>query len=362
MVEAAVRAQPRQRGGTEIPVQVRRQALRRLVRMALFEARVERVEAVREALVGRCVLPLRAAGADAAVEIRVGHGAVVVAVVAARFVAHQQRGVRRQRQERGQARGARVLVQAQRARRVRAVLQEAVPFVPRRGGAQRQHVVHGHVDHGAEPARAPVAERGVDVALEAAHGRLRDDVDDAGRRVAAVQRALRAAQHFHAVDVVEGRVLALRTRDVDAVDHEGGRRVALLGDVGVRYAADRDAQAVVGILEERVRQACADRAGRVRADRIEALAREDAQRDRRLRCRRGGALRRDDHFLDTATLGTGRLSVRRRVQRTPGDRGHRRGEQVGVQPTLLFFHGLSPVLIVVADAAQSARRPSREFW
>src|SRR3546814_8819112 len=53
---------------------------------------------------------------------------------------------------------------------------------------------------------------------------LRDDADDAGARILAEQRRLRAAQHFDTLDVRKVADLGGRARAIDAVDEDADRR------------------------------------------------------------------------------------------------------------------------------------------
>ena len=55
---------------------------------------------------------------------------------------------------------------------------------------------------------------------------LYKDFDRTGSRVAAVQRALRTAQHFDTLEVEEAGARTLRARDVLAVEVVSGGRVA----------------------------------------------------------------------------------------------------------------------------------------
>src|SRR3546814_11483364 len=60
-------------------------------------------------------------------------------------------------------------------------------------------------------------------AAEFKGGLLRIDADQAGRRVAAAERALRAALHLDPVDFAEFVEADARTRAIDAVDEAGDR-------------------------------------------------------------------------------------------------------------------------------------------
>src|SRR3546814_19004532 len=53
---------------------------------------------------------------------------------------------------------------------------------------------------------------------------LRDDADDAGARILAEQRRLRAAQQFDTLDVRKVADLSGRARAIDAVDDDADRR------------------------------------------------------------------------------------------------------------------------------------------
>ena len=126
----------------------------------------------------------------------------------------------------------------------RIVDDEAVASVEVGGNAHGQGIADGNVAHHRGEGIVEAAIGEIDRCSPFVLRACGNEVDDAGGRVAAVERALRAAQHLDSLEIEEAHFLRLRTGDVDAVDVECGRRVALLGTVGGRGAADRDLQAV----------------------------------------------------------------------------------------------------------------------
>ena len=170
--------------------------------------------------------------------------------------------------------------------------------------------------------------------------RVRDHVHQAGGGIAAVQRALRPAQHFDAVDVEEVGGLAGRARDVHAVLHEGGRRIALVGGVVVADAADGHAQAREGLVHVHIGQARAERCRVVGAEFAQLFAAQDAHGDRRARSGGDTALGgyRDLRQDVVPFLRVGKLGG----TRAPGDTRYCDGQQLARRSDLLcIYEGLS---------------------
>ena len=121
--------------------------------------------------------------------------------------------------------------------------------------------------------------------------------------VLAEQRALRAAQHFDALDVERVEQLGLDARHHEVVDVHRDRRVEVDDDVGQADAADRERSRV-----ERG-ESCGGEVRHVGRHAGDVAADHGRQRlfvDRRHRDRRGlqvglaMASRGDEHFLETA--------------------------------------------------------------
>ena len=85
-----------------------------------------------------------------------------------------------------------------------------------------------------------VAHRDAGVAVEFLRGALGDQVHGAGGGAAAVERALRAAQHFHTLQVIEACHLRGRARQDGAVLVHRHRTVGAEVDAGHADAADED--------------------------------------------------------------------------------------------------------------------------
>ena len=85
-----------------------------------------------------------------------------------------------------------------------------------------------------------------EVAVELVTRLLADEVDRAGRRVAAEQRALRALQHLDALEVEHAEGQHRRRHQVHVVDVDAGRGVVVGGVVVEADAADGDVRDAVG--------------------------------------------------------------------------------------------------------------------
>jgi len=309
---------------------------------ALHRGDVRRAKAHAQAFVGRSAAPAWGAGGDTGVEIGVRDEAVVVVGGFAMVVTQQQRGVAAERQPCAQARIAVVAVHAGLEARALAIAQEGVLLAGADGGAQGQGIVHRNVDHAFELAVAVGARLESDAAFQQRGRGVRDHVHQAGRGVAAIQGALRPAQYFDAVDVEEVGGLAGRARDVHAVLHEGGRRVALVGGVVVADAADGHAQAREGLVDVHVGQARAQRCRIVGAEFAQLLTLEYAHGDRGARGGGDGALRRDHDFRDGVVLFLDGWRFLRLdgvgAAQAPGNTRYCDGQQLLCRTDLLYCH------------------------
>jgi hypothetical protein len=136
------------------------------------------------------------------------------------------------------------------------------------------------------------AGRGRDVAAEFFRRTLRPDADGAAGRVAAEHRALRAAQHFDAIDLDELVGQEAGSADLpNAVDVGADARNAAHAEV-------RAAGAAAAARDEHVRDALADFFEVIDAARLEAVARDRDDRDRNLLQVLLAAGRRDDDLLE----------------------------------------------------------------
>lgn len=106
------------------------------------------------------------------------------------------------------------------------------------GGTQRSEL--GQVERNLAHRGAVVARLERGRAAELAARLARDEVDRAGQRIAAVERALRAAQDFDALEVDEVEDGTLHLADVHAVDVHAHRRLPEQGWVGGHRPADGD--------------------------------------------------------------------------------------------------------------------------
>src|SRR5690349_10089043 len=73
-----------------------------------------------------------------------------------------------------------------------------------------------------------------------------DVLDRAADRVLAVERALRAAKNFEALDVEKVELRSADAREIDVVDIDADRRIEGLEGVGLADAADVDVGGVGG--------------------------------------------------------------------------------------------------------------------
>ena len=109
------------------------------------------------------------------------------------------------------------------------------------GEAQREIVGDGHVNHAVGLEGLVVAVAGRDVAREVAEFRLgRNDVDRTGCRVAAVERRLRAFQHFDVVEIEEVEILLGERGQIDVVDIDADRGIVRGREIVEADAADGD--------------------------------------------------------------------------------------------------------------------------
>ena len=175
-------------------------------------------------------------------------------------------------------------------------------------------------------APAEVAEAGFDRARGALAGIPGYHLDRPAGGVLAVQRALRAAQHFHALDVEQADQPALDARVVDVIDIHAHARVEGLQCVRLANAADEDVHRrgrAAALHDVHVRHRALQAVDAVRLQVLHVIAAERGDRHRHLFQRLVAAPRTDRHFLQfldfsflrCRRLGTGTLARLLRVQR-----------------------------------------------
>ena len=158
------------------------------------------------------------------------------------------------------------------------------------------------------------------------------ELDDARRRVAAEERALRPAQHLDAVEVEDREALEDRVFEDDFVIDEADRLRGVEVEVGVAEAADIEARerTAVRAFDVEAGDAARERAdvGARRGDRIQRIARQHADRDRHVLQAFLAALRGDDDVAKAAALFGGG-NDRSLLRGGGGGRGGGEGEAHG---------------------------------
>ena len=166
------------------------------------------------------------------------------------------------------------------------------------GSLEAQPVGDRAGDRAVENLRVVVAGDCADLAFPGFSRTLGDHVQRAADRIASVQRALRAAQHFDALGVNRALARFDVARGIEAV---GVRRDAGIGAVVVGEAADA---AQAHAIERRgIRQAgreVGEIADRGDADQVARGARECGHRNRHVLQALAALLRGDDDFLENA--------------------------------------------------------------
>ena len=105
---------------------------------------------------------------------------------------------------------------------------------------QRELIVHRQVEHAVQATLAVVAHREIGLTCKTLDWLVGDQIDGACGRIATIKRALRAAQHLHPLQVVEGCASGLGPTQVHTVDVECRRRITDLSGVGAANAANRN--------------------------------------------------------------------------------------------------------------------------
>ncbi len=202
------------------------------------------------------------------------------------------------------------------------VLAVAVATVDGCAGADRQRVAHGQHAGREEVVLRIRAERELRVEARLVAERLGHVLDGAADRVAAVQRALRAAQHFEALDVVDVEHGALRPRHVHVVDVEADAGLEAPERVLLADAADEGDQRGIGAardLQGEVRRGLLQPRDVRRAGVLDAVGGECGKRDRHVLQRFLATAGSDRDLLETGGLGG------RRILREDGRHGEHRG-------------------------------------
>ncbi len=291
--------------------------VRVLVRRALLVHLRDIGDEVELRLVGREPAECRAARLHVLVAEVVHDAAVLGAdVLRAELAVQVDRRGRRQRQRNAErrVRGARQDAGAAAAEAPGAVhafvvedVEVAVGLLRRRREA-RVHLV-GHerdVVRAAQVDAVVAAEFHLDVARVVALGLARDEPDRAADRVLAEQRALRTAQDLDALEVEQIQDRALRTAVIDVVDVDRHARLERQRVVAEADAADERrggrAPARAERLDDRVRRERVDHRDVGEVARLEVLARERGDRERRLLEVLLAETRGDDDFLEPSLL------------------------------------------------------------
>jgi hypothetical protein len=202
---------------------------------------------------------------------------------------------------------------------VRAV---ALALVEATGQSSHQHAAGREraADRALDRRGRVVAERVVEVAVEFLGRLLRDHVDHARGGAASIERALRAAQDFDLLEVVEARELRRRSRDHRAVLQERHGAVRTEVDAGHADAADERAIDAELVADRKVRHRHGQVTDLLDAPRAHRVGRDGRDRRRRV-LERDRLLRRgDDDFLERQ-----RARLLRKGERC----GTRQGEQDG---------------------------------
>ncbi len=192
----------------------------------------------------------------------------------------------------------------------------AVALGPFAGGADVELVPDDRdVDHAFDTAVVVIAD------VDGAHrfiligGLCRDQVHDACGRIAAIERALRTAQHFHLRNVEEFLFEEMVADERCVVEGDGNRRIGGHGDGLCADAADLDVVAgEVGFCERQVRDVLDEigAAGGLRRGKLFLAERGDRNRDA-LHILTTELGRGDGHGFDRASWGSAQLRKLDRV-------------------------------------------------
>jgi len=211
----------------------------------------------------------------------------------------------------------------------------AVALLVQDCGAHAELVIHdGAAGRRIQRVGAEIAEAGGDVALTLGEaGVLRIEADGAAGCVLAVQRALRAAQHLDAIEVVDLQRLHGADRFVHLIHVHRDRAALILTVVLRRDAAQCERRLRLGAVrrvEQHVRHAGRDVAGLAHAVLGQVGAGERRDRQRYVLQPLDAALRRHDDFVKGA-LGGVRGERQERAAHEAQDR-ETHGETHGVLP------------------------------
>ena len=197
------------------------------------------------------------------------------------------------------------------------VVGEAVPVEPQAGNADAEGISQRQVEHrlgffGIVIAVLEFA-AGVDSGEIGFGG---NEIDHARGRVAAEQRALRAAQHLDPFQVIELAFEQASRYQRHVVDVDRGRAVARRAGAQVANAADGEARrGEIGLGETDVGQRLLQRCGVDDLLLLEVLCREGGNRDRHVLQSFGLALGGNDDILNTRVGLVLRRAFRRRCGR-----------------------------------------------
>ena len=224
------------------------------------------------------------------------------------------------------------------------------------GGPQREHFAQRRIHHAAQLDRVMIAVLGAHIARHHAELRLGgDQIHHAARRVAAIQRALRPAQHLHPLDVEELGLEQVIRGQRRVVDVYAGRRIPRCGHQLRADSANREVRpGEIALREIDVGNGQHQIGAAVDLLLLQLILAERGNRDGHRLQALGPPLRSDDHLFFAAGPGfacrgggrgfLGFLSYRGRTERR-GDKQARTDSQSPAQPRRsLSRHGSSPLV------------------
>ena len=220
------------------------------------------------------------------------------------------------------------------------VVDPIVALLPQARKAQRHHPGcerQRHAAIGRDAVEAAIADRTVDREFVTRLDCV--DLDDAGRRVAAEQRALRAAQHFDALDVEDREGFERDVFHHHVVHHHRDRLRGGEVEIGIAEPADIEARcgAAVRAFDEQARHARGQRGdfGTGIEDRAHGAGIESRSRNRDILQVFLAPVGGDDNRVELARAGfCGAGAVGVDILREGGLRSERReGERAGTEKT-----------------------------
>eukprot|EP01137_Pigoraptor_chileana_P008669 Opistho-2@55816 len=175
-------------------------------------------------------------------------------------------------------------------------LVEAVPLAPHPVQRQRDAVGNRPGDAARQAPIIIIAVSDLTLGMECLFGRLADDVDEARRRIAAEQRALRSAQHLHPFDLAQFVEARAGARTIDAIDEDRDRafEARIVADRADAANTGRRIGFGAGGRDEQRRRQLVERTNITRAAILHRLRADGRHRDRHIRQGAGPARGRHD--------------------------------------------------------------------